>query len=193
MLVKRTDFAGSLAQAAEVGAMRPCARVKENVFGFAMIGKGGCGTPGPIRTADLLLRRQTLYPAELRAHTTLPDNCVTPQRRGQTISIAHHCATISLRDHFHFPERWLSGRKQRFAKPSYGQKLYRGFESLPLRQFPHSILQGENHFFNCVVAQAAPLSAWQPVQPSGIFSRAPSEGAMKRNVWARTLTFAIVC
>ena len=25
------------------------------------------GTPGPIRTADLLLRRQTLYPAELRA------------------------------------------------------------------------------------------------------------------------------
>src|SRR5579872_7016046 len=30
-------------------------------------------------------------------------------------------------------ERWLSGRKQRFAKPSYGQKLYRGFESPPLR------------------------------------------------------------
>src|SRR5262249_51840546 len=28
------------------------------------------GTPGPIRTADLLLRRQTLYPAELRAHIT---------------------------------------------------------------------------------------------------------------------------
>ena len=26
------------------------------------------GTPGPIRTADLLLRRETLYPAELRAH-----------------------------------------------------------------------------------------------------------------------------
>jgi hypothetical protein len=32
------------------------------------------------------------------------------------------------------PERWLSGRKQRFAKPSYGLKLYRGFESPPLRQ-----------------------------------------------------------
>src|ERR1022692_2782792 len=31
------------------------------------------------------------------------------------------------------PERWLSGRKQRFAKPSYGLKLYRGFESPPLR------------------------------------------------------------
>ena len=30
--------------------------------------KRSCGTPGPIRTADLLLRRQTLYPAELRAH-----------------------------------------------------------------------------------------------------------------------------
>ena len=27
----------------------------------------GCGTPGEIRTHDLLLRRQTLYPAELRA------------------------------------------------------------------------------------------------------------------------------
>jgi hypothetical protein len=33
-----------------------------------------------------------------------------------------------------FAERWLSGRKQRFAKPSYGLKLYRGFESPPLRQ-----------------------------------------------------------
>jgi hypothetical protein len=31
--------------------------------------KGLSGTPGPIRTADLLLRRQTLYPAELRAHS----------------------------------------------------------------------------------------------------------------------------
>jgi hypothetical protein len=26
------------------------------------------GTPERIRTSDLLLRRQTLYPAELRAH-----------------------------------------------------------------------------------------------------------------------------
>jgi hypothetical protein len=42
-----------------------------------------------------------------------------------------------FRDH-HKPERWLSGRKQRFAKPSYGQKLYRGFESPPLR---HSLFR----------------------------------------------------
>src|ERR1043166_4341505 len=41
-------------------------------------------------------------------------------------------------DHVHFTERWLSGRKQRFAKPSYGQKLYREFESLPLRHFPQT-------------------------------------------------------
>ena len=27
------------------------------------------GAPGGIRTHDLLLRRQTLYPAELRVHT----------------------------------------------------------------------------------------------------------------------------
>ena len=30
------------------------------------------GTPDWIRTSDLLLRRQTLYPAELRAHNTIP-------------------------------------------------------------------------------------------------------------------------
>ena len=30
------------------------------------------GTPGAIRTRDLLLRRQTLYPTELRVHT---NNC----------------------------------------------------------------------------------------------------------------------
>ena len=43
------------------------------------------------------------------------------------------------------------------------------------------------------VAQAAPLSAWQPWQPLGIFSRSPSAGEMKRKVCARTLTSAIVC
>src|SRR5438270_2882137 len=32
-----------------------------------MIGKGKTGAPGEIRTPDLLLRRQSLYPAELRA------------------------------------------------------------------------------------------------------------------------------
>ena len=32
-------------------------------------------------------------------------------------------------------ERWLRGRKQRFAKPSWGLKLYRGFESPPLRHY----------------------------------------------------------
>ena len=31
---------------------------------------GECGTPEWIRTTDLLLRRQTLYPSELRAHNT---------------------------------------------------------------------------------------------------------------------------
>ena len=30
-------------------------------------------------------------------------------------------------------ERWPSGRRQRFAKPSQGQKLCRGFKSRPLR------------------------------------------------------------
>src|ERR1700739_673725 len=32
------------------------------------------------------------------------------------------------------PERWVSGLNQAFAKRSYGQKLYRGFKSRPLRQ-----------------------------------------------------------
>src|ERR1039458_7361891 len=31
--------------------------------------KGKSGAPGEIRTPDLLLRRQSLYPSELRAHT----------------------------------------------------------------------------------------------------------------------------
>jgi hypothetical protein len=31
--------------------------------------KEKCGAPGEIRTPDLLLRRQSLYPAELRART----------------------------------------------------------------------------------------------------------------------------
>src|SRR5438034_11050560 len=36
---------------------------------------GVVGTPEWIRTTDLLLRRQTLYPAELRAHIATPQLC----------------------------------------------------------------------------------------------------------------------
>ena len=35
-------------------------------------------------------------------------------------------------------ERWPSGLRRRFAKPLYGQKLYPGFKSLPLRQTSQS-------------------------------------------------------
>src|ERR1017187_6672801 len=47
-----------------------------SLFWAGAISPFECGTPGRIRTADLLLRRQTLYPAELRAHITrLHFNC----------------------------------------------------------------------------------------------------------------------
>ena len=52
----------------------------------------------------------------------------TPSSRIRRVMVPCFCRPISS------PERWLSGRKQRFAKPSYGLKLYRGFESPPLRQ-----------------------------------------------------------
>ena len=45
----------------------------------------------------------------------------------------------------HAAERWLSGRKRRIANAVYGQNLYLGFESRPLRQFsliPALLLEG---------------------------------------------------
>lgn len=39
-------------------------------------------------------------------------------------------------------ERWLSGRKRRFAKPLYALTVYRGFESLSLRHFPLRVPTG---------------------------------------------------
>jgi hypothetical protein len=45
-----------------------------------IVGRVG-GTPGPIRTADLLLRRQTLYPAELRAQNPMCSSIVIARRR----------------------------------------------------------------------------------------------------------------
>ena len=42
------------------------------------------GTPEWIRTTDLLLRRQTLYPAELRAHIGSISIVVVPPGNGQT-------------------------------------------------------------------------------------------------------------
>jgi hypothetical protein len=52
---------------------------REQTFHFNLVGSKSSGdeisilksgTPGRIRTCDLLLRRQTLYPAELRVHVT---------------------------------------------------------------------------------------------------------------------------
>ena len=46
--------------------------------------------------------------------------------------LSNHAARSLSRN---LAERWPSGLRRRFAKPLYGQKLYPGFESLPLRQF----------------------------------------------------------
>ena len=40
-----------------------------------------------------------------------------------------------------FSERCLSGRKGRFAKPLYAVKVYREFESLPLRKQVRGVVQ----------------------------------------------------
>jgi hypothetical protein len=53
------------------------------------------GTPGPIRTADLLLRRQTLYPAELRAHNP-PVVSLTPNPAGFRLGRARIRAEQSI-------------------------------------------------------------------------------------------------
>ena len=41
------------------------------------------GTPGMIRTRDLLIRSQTLYPAELRAHISKLNYSITPVQKNQ--------------------------------------------------------------------------------------------------------------
>jgi hypothetical protein len=49
---------------------------------------------------------------------------MTPYYKGEHLNLESnqfapkaHCATIRLRPRLEAPERWLSGRKQRFAKP----------------------------------------------------------------------------
>ncbi len=39
---------------------------------FLIVKEEGSGAPGVIRTLDLVLRRHTLYPAELRARRAVP-------------------------------------------------------------------------------------------------------------------------
>ena len=48
-------------------------------------------------------------------------------------------------------------------------------------------------FGHASVAHAGDLSAWHVVQEFGTFNRSVADGGMKRNVWLRTLTSAIVC
>ena len=79
---------------------------------FLWLLPGLAGTPERIRTSDLLLRRQTLYPAELRVHVTR-----FYRKAGRPGGIAA-CYYFGVSATANKPERWLSGRKQRFAKPS---------------------------------------------------------------------------
>ena len=51
-----------------------CERIASySLFWGGTISSLECGTPEWIRTTDLLLRRQTLYPTELRAHMKTKD------------------------------------------------------------------------------------------------------------------------
>jgi hypothetical protein len=58
--------------------------------------------------------------------------------RRPSSAVPKSCGTIPV------TERWLSGRKQRFAKPSWAFKVHRGFESPPLRQFPQNVSLSAN-------------------------------------------------
>jgi hypothetical protein len=71
---KRRGFPGKLADSGESPVA--CRNVGRD-FG---VNTKLCGTPEWIRTTDLLLRRQTLYPAELRAHNSSISIVVTFER-----------------------------------------------------------------------------------------------------------------
>src|ERR1035438_4636084 len=54
----------------KLGTVRNCRKSKQKSKRCNLLrSKKNCGAPGEIRTPDLLLRRQSLYPAELRARS----------------------------------------------------------------------------------------------------------------------------
>src|ERR1039457_5203910 len=61
------------------------------------------GTPEWIRTTDLLLRRQTLYPAELRAHNASTSIVVTFPSYGQSTASRLRIAKMIAPSPFQFP------------------------------------------------------------------------------------------
>ena len=63
----------------------------------------GVGTPRGIRTPDLLLRRQLLYPAELLAHMRCTRSCGAGDgNRTHVSSLEGWCSTIELHPHGRF-------------------------------------------------------------------------------------------
>src|SRR6202034_3430344 len=66
-----SDQVGPLYYTTSRGSLRDL-MVRSQALGMAGIsGRGSLGAPGRIRTSDLLVRSQALYPAELRAHIAL--------------------------------------------------------------------------------------------------------------------------
>src|SRR5579872_2034037 len=62
-------------------------------------------------------------------------------------------------------ERWPSGLRRRFAKPLYGQKLYLGFESLPLRQIQYLQYFARHELTGSQSAEASKMSRGCPLEP----------------------------
>ena len=86
------------------------------------------GAPGEIRTPDLLLRRQSLYPAELRArpllslHTRTCGSNAVPWRN----LIPNDKSAPSLRGKTHFCKWTHPGRSEQDEEPTSVRRHHRG-------------------------------------------------------------------
>src|SRR5215472_19148618 len=81
------------------------------LFGKALCFQEKSGAPGEIRTPDLLVRSQSLYPTELRARARLDSSNLTDRARAR--KRVHLCHNGILHDRAALLHRFLSARLSR--------------------------------------------------------------------------------
>jgi hypothetical protein len=81
----------------------------------SLVGREENGAPGEIRTPDLLLRRQSLYPSELRAHSPQFTWGVSKHQLSGVQSVRYSCSGLEHRE-----TQWRTSKKRSTGQhPTY--------------------------------------------------------------------------
>src|ERR1700758_149078 len=147
------------------------------------------GAPGEIRTPDLLLRRQSLYPAELRARSKCIQFTSAARQQQSVGTFANHLLVLHLRSH-NLMVTTSAKQVGAYQRPPPPPRPPRSRPRPPPAPAPRSGLGRASFTFSVRPPTCVPLSAAIALSPSSAFAIStkpnPRERPVSRSVMMLT-------